>query len=202
MATASVFRPRFVNFGDVRAYLGGIPDYRIQLRPVPGEATEDDVLAVKAREGRSCELIDGILVEKDMATFESRVAFILGVYLELFIEGKHLGVILPGDGMLRLFPKQVRIPDVSFVSRKRMPGQELPKEKIWSLAPDLAVEVLSEGNTEEEMDRKLKEYFQAGTKLVWYVDPQDRTVRVYTSPRKFRLLKEHDTLDGGKVLPG
>src|SRR5208283_1540096 len=108
----------------------------------------------------------GILVEKDMATFESRVAFILGVYLELFIEGKHLGVILPGDGMLRLFPKQVRIPDVSFVSRKRMPGQELPKEKIWSL------------------------------------DPQDRTVRVYTSPRKFRLLKEHDTLDGGKVLPG
>ena len=83
-----------------------------------------------------------------------------------------------------------------------MPGREVPKSPIPSFAPDLAVEILSEGNTEAEMDRKLKEYFQSGSKLVWYVDPEARTVRVYTSPRKFRLFTENDTLDGGKVLPG
>jgi Uma2 family endonuclease len=70
------------------------------------------------------------------------------------------------------------------------------------VAPDLAVEVLSEGNTEAEMERKLREYFDAGVLLVWYVDPEARTVRVYTSPGEARLLGEEDTLDGGSVLPG
>jgi Uma2 family endonuclease len=70
------------------------------------------------------------------------------------------------------------------------------------LYPDLAVEVLSKSNTEKEMKRKLREYFEAGTRLVWLVDPKARTVRVYTSPRKFKLLTEDQTLDGGEVLPG
>ncbi len=111
-------------------------------------------------------------------------------------------IVAARDGMLRLFPNQIRIPDLSFISWKRMPAEVFPIEKVPTLAPDLAVEILSEGNTDEEMNRKLKDYFQAGSKLVWYVDPRTRTVRVYTSPRKSVLLTEADTLDGGKVLPG
>src|SRR5262249_22684002 len=149
-----------------------------------------------------CELIDGILVEKDMASFESRLAGILVHLMESFLDDHDLGATLPGDGMLRLFPRQVRIPYVSYISWQRMPNQDLPDELSWYVVPDLAVEGLSKGNDEEEMDRKLKQYFQAGTKFVWHVDPKARTVRVYTSPRKSRLLGENDTLDGGKVLPG
>jgi Uma2 family endonuclease len=70
------------------------------------------------------------------------------------------------------------------------------------VAPDLAVEVLSEGNTPQEMNRKLHEYFQAGTRLVWYVDPAARTVTVYESIDRATPLGEHDVLDGGDVLPG
>src|SRR5262249_38754938 len=92
--------------------------------------------------------------------------------------------------------------DVSVILWKNMPGGVFPRDKIASLSPDLAVEILSEGNTEAEMARKLKEYFQAGTRLVWYVDPKTRTVRVYTTPRKSVLLTEDQALDGGKVLPG
>src|SRR5262249_7844749 len=113
-----------------------------------------------------------------------------------------LGVVLGEGAFLRLFPGQVRAPDVSFITWSQMPNQEFPDDPVAALAPDLAVEVLSKGNTRAEMDRKLKENFRAGSQLVWDFDPKKRTVRVYTSPRKSSLLTEDDTLDGGKVLPG
>src|SRR5206468_1626606 len=73
---------------------------------------------------------------------------------------------------------------------------------ILDRAPDLAVEVLSKGNTRAEMDRKLREYFAAGVRLVWLIDPKTRTARVHTSPEEMTRLGEGDTLDGGDVLPG
>ncbi len=52
------------------------------------------------------------------------------------------------------------------------------------------------------MERKLRDYFAAGSKLVWYLDPDERSLRVYTSPDQFTTLDESGTLDGGDVLPG
>ncbi|HJT77844.1 MAG TPA: Uma2 family endonuclease [Gemmataceae bacterium] len=195
-------RPRFKTVAELQAYLGDIPAERIRLDPLPGQATEEDVLTILAKEDRICELIDGILVEKPMASFESRLAIILAHFLELFLEEHDLGAVLGEAGFLRLFPGCIRAPDVSFISWKRMPNQEFPDEAIASLAPDLAVEVLSASNTEREMGQKIEEYFQAGGKLVWIVDPVARTVRVYTSPHRSTLLTEDDTLDGRRVLPG
>jgi Uma2 family endonuclease len=70
------------------------------------------------------------------------------------------------------------------------------------LAPDLAVEILSPGNTAREMERKIGEYFAAGTRIVWVVSPTERAVRVYTGPADARLFVEGDTLDAAPVLPG
>jgi len=187
---------------DLQTYLGGIPASRIRLVPTPGTATEQDLLTVDARDDRICELIDGILVEKPMASYESYLGAILIHFILTYLDKHDLGVVLDAKGYLRLFPGRVRVPDVSFIAWKRMPNQECPAEKIWSLAPDLAAEILSEDNTAAEMDKKLKDYFSAGTRLVWYVDPKTRTVRVYTGVRKPTLLTENDSLDGMKVLPG
>ena len=52
------------------------------------------------------------------------------------------------------------------------------------------------------MRRKLHDYFTAGVRLVWYVNPQDKTCRIYSSPDDCTTLGENDTLDGGDVLPG
>src|SRR6185437_10703640 len=104
--------------------------------------------------------------------------------------------------MVRLFPGLVRIPDVAFVSRDRLPGGRIPSEPIPSLVPDLAVEVLSESNTPKEMTRKRGEYFEAGVRLLWVVDPRKRTVAVYTKPERPLVLNESQSLDGGAVLPG
>jgi Uma2 family endonuclease len=91
---------------------------------------------------------------------------------------------------------------VSFTNWDRLPGRKVPTKPVPNVSPDLAVEVLSEGNTRTEMERKLKEYFLSDVRLVWFIDPDARTVRVYTSPDKVRELTAKDTLDGGTVLPG
>ena len=103
--------------------------------------------------------------------------------------------------MLRVLPGLVRIPAAAFISWDSLPGGRVPDEPIPLLAPDLAVEVLSEGNAAAEMARKRHEYFAAGTRLVWEVDPHARRVTVFTAPDQSRILTAGETLDGGAVLP-
>src|SRR5947209_6381702 len=80
----------------------------------------------------------------------------------------------------------VRMPDVSFVRWEQFPNREVTDVPIPDLYPDLAIEVLSPSNTKREMKRKRKEYFAAGTRLVWELNPKTRTVDVYTVPETFK----------------
>jgi Uma2 family endonuclease len=187
---------------DLLEQLGGVPPERVLVRPAPGTATEKDVIRVHDKEGRLCELVDGVLVEKTVGWYESRVAIVLSYFVEAFLETHDLGIALGADGTFRLMPGLVRIPDVAFVSWDQLPNRELPAEPIPDLAPDLAVEVLSASNTKREMDRKVGEYFRAGVRLVWLIDPQSRTAVVYTSPRRRTLVAEGQALNGGSVLSG
>jgi Uma2 family endonuclease len=187
---------------DMLERLGNVPASRIRFQPYPGTATDEDVLAVHAKEDRICELIDGILVEKAMGFRESFLAMAIVEWLRKWVRPRKLGLVAGPDGMMKLSSGLVRIPDVSFVSWKDIPGGKVPKEPIPMLAPTLAVEVLSESNTPAEIKRKRREFFKAGTSLMWVVDPKTRTVTVWTSVRKSVELAESDTLDGGTVLPG
>lgn len=182
--------------------LGGIPGERVLLDPPPGTATEKDVLEVEARQGRICELVDGVLVEKAMGFEESFLALEIAFLLRQFLAEHKLGILAGEQGPFRLWPGLVRIPDVSFISWNQLPNRKVPKKAIPELYPDLAVEVLSRKNTKAEIDRKLHEYFRSGTRLAWVVDPRKRNVRVYTGPDQVDLLNEDQSLDGGEVLPG
>jgi Uma2 family endonuclease len=137
-----------------------------------------------------------------MGYMESVLAMAIGEFLRRFVRKHKLGIVLGPDGTLEILPSQVRIPDVCFLSWDRFPDGKLPKTPIPAVAPDLAVEVLSESNTEGEMLRKLHDYFSAGVRLVWYVDPRPRTAAVYTSPEQCTVLDENGILTGGDVLPG
>ena len=176
----------------------GVPPERIRMQPPPGQATEADVIVIRPL----CELIDGVLVEKAMGFYESRIAVILAFYLETYLETNDIGFTLGEGGMMRLELGQVRIPDVAFYAWEHFPNREMTLEQILDHVPDLAVEVLSPSNTAKEMKRKRREFFAGGTKLAWSVDPRKRTVDVYTSAEECTTLKEEHTLDGGAVLPG
>jgi Uma2 family endonuclease len=165
-------------------------------------ATEADVIRLDDHEDRLCELIDGTLVEKTMGYLESLLASRITYLLMSFVVPRKLGLVSGEAGMMRILSRRVRIPDVAFVSFDRLPDRKVPAGPIPDLAPDLAVEVLSDSNTRREMENKLQEYFTAGTKLVWYVDIKTRSVEVYTSPSRVTRLSGGDILRGGEVLPG
>lgn len=194
--------PSIKTLAELLERLGGISPDRIRFQPAPGTATERDVVEVERREKLLCELVDGVLVEKTLGYRESVLAAALVALLRAFVQPRNLGLVSGEAGMSRLFPGLVRIPDVAFASWQRIPGGIVPHEPIPDLVPDLAVEVLSEGNTTREIERKRGEYFQAGVRLVWIVDPETRTVAVYTSADHVRTLTASETLDGGEVLPG
>jgi len=188
---------------DLLEQLGGISPKRVRVRPALGTATEEDVLAIRhSAERRLCELVDGILVEKAMGFRESYLASILIAILWAFVGPRNMGIVTGADGMMRLAPGLVRIPDIAFIAWNRFPNHRVPTEPIPDVAPDLAVEVLSVGNTPGEMARKRQDYFAADVQLVWQVDPNARTVEVFTAPEQSTVLHEMQTLDGGTALPG
>ena len=199
MSQATESPPRFRTVAELLHQLGDVPPERVRLRPTPGEATERDLLGA---DGRLCELIDGILVEKTMGSVESMLTIELGALLAVFVKRHRLGIVLGADGVVRLMPGSVRLPDLAFISWDRLPGSRAPTTPILDLAPDLAVEVLSKANTKAEMKRKLREYFEAVVRLVWLIDPRTRTALVHTSPKASTKLGEGQSLDGGDVLPG
>lgn len=179
-----------------------IPLNRVALEPKPGTATVDDVVRMHDKHNRLFELIDGTLVEKTVGLFESTMAVKLIQVLAAFVYARRLGEVGAADAMMEILPDQVRMPDVCFISNERLETINLRLEPVPELAPDLAVEILSKGNTKKEMDRKLKDYFTSGVRLVWYIDPLAQTVRVYTAPDEVVELRRSDTLTGGDVLPG
>lgn len=188
---------------DLVERFGAIPLNRVVQTPEPGTATEQDVIELNEHGNRLCELVDGTLMEKTVGAYESYLSGMLVHLLWAFVQKGNLGIVLPADGMMRLGPGLVRIPDLSFISWERLPGRRPPREPIPDLAPDLAVEVISRHNTRQEMDRKLQDYFTAGVRLVWYVyHTPRREVLAYVSPTEYTVVRENETLGGGVVLPG
>ena len=187
---------------EVIAHFGDIPIARIRTSPSPGEATEADVIELHERHDRLYELIDGTLVEKTMGWKEAELAIIIATMLRNFVSANRLGKVFGPDGMFRLEPEQIRIPDVAFISKQRFAGRTVEAGAFWELGCDLAIEVISPSNTRREMERKLSDYFGAGVGTVWLVYLTTREVVVYTSPDNSVTLRSNDLLDGGNLLPG
>jgi Uma2 family endonuclease len=192
----------FFNAAEMQERLGGIPLERIRMNPQPGTATVDDLLEWQAKCDVTLELVDGTLVEKARGSWEGRLSLILGYLLEAFLEDHDLGLAFPGDGHLRIELDLVRAPDLSFVSWDQLPDRELPDDALWTVYPNLAVEVVSRSNRPGELARKRREYFDAGTSLVWTIDPPSRTATIHTSVDEFVTIDEDGLLEGANVLPG
>ena len=187
---------------DLQRHLGDIPPERIRLFPSPGLATEQDALDWNESKRGLCELVDRVLVDKAMGSYESMLAIELIFALKTFLAEHPLGVLLGADASLRILPGKLRSPDVSFISWDKFPDRRLPKERAFRVAPDLAVEILSEGNTPAEMHRKLVDYFEAGVRLVWYIHPEARQATIYTAVEQAETIDDRGLLVGGDVLPG
>ena len=117
--------------------------------------------------------------------------------------GGGLGVVSPSTPACRLpgLADTVRLPGAALVRAGALPPGGIGPGWI-SAAPDLVVEILSPSEPASELDAKVRDYFAAGTRLIWVVDPIARIVDVRRRDGLARRLTETEALDGADVLPG
>src|SRR5690606_28195581 len=140
--------------------------------------TADELLAMPTGMGKRCELVEGELREKSPAGWRhGKVTVRLTSRLDAHVEANDLGVVFGAETGFRLAsdPDTVRAPDISFISKQKLPEQE-PSEGFWPGAPDLAVEVLSPSDRTGEVDEKIEAWLEAGCAAVWVVNPKSKTV--------------------------
>ena len=163
-----------------------------------------DELLLMPDDGFRYELVKGELKRMSPTGDEhGEVTMELASALHQYVKLNNLGKVYAAETGFKLEsdPDTVRAPDIAFVSMERIQAAGRIQGYRGG-APDLAVEVLSPGNTKREMAEKVKDYFAAGARLVWIVNPKLKTVAVYRSLRDIITLTEKDTLDGGSVVPG
>ena len=150
------------------------------------------------------ELVKGAVVEMPPAGhFHGGVGEEISWRLGAFVHQNELGqVYLAETGfVLSRNPDTVRAPDISFVAAARV-AQQKRQEGFFDGAPDLAVEVVSPYETDSEVQEKVLEFLDAGTRLVWVVRPRFKTVTVHRSPTDVSVLTHQDRLEGEQVIPG
>ena len=156
-------------------------------------------------EGERYELVDGHLVEKPIGAESDWIGMRLIAQLVMFVESSRRGHVFGPETGYQCFrdaPNKVRKPDGSFIAAGRLPGNRIPKGHI-RIVPDLAIEVISPNDLYYEVEAKVHEYQTAGVRLIWVVNPDLRTVKVYDSQAGHPSeLTAGDELTGGDVLPG
>ena len=155
-------------------------------------------------DGFRYELVKGELIKMPPAgNIHGNRAMRLGWRLARHVEANDLGIVFAAETGFRLAsdPDTVRGADIAFVSKKRV-EQVGEFEGYWPGAPDLAVEVISPGDSYTQVEEKVQDYLRAGARAVWVVDPRRRTITVYRSLTDITILTEQDELNGGDIVPG
>ena len=163
--------------------------------------TADELLAMPKVDGRRFELIRGVLIErmpggKSQGLVNSRIDAALSTYSD----SNDYGDTLSADTGYRLDrdPDTVRAPDVAWFAPGRLPDEE----GFPNLAPDLAVEIKSPGNSWPEIRTKAAMWLNYGSQQVWIADPPTNTLTIYRLNEPPVTLTEYDVLEGGDLLPG
>jgi Uma2 family endonuclease len=166
--------------------------------------TADELLALPTGIGKRYELVAGELRVMSPAGWVhgeivANIADLVGAFIRQQKLGRRFGA--ETGFLLGRNPDTVRAPDFAFIGNEHLP-EVRPSESYWPGAPDLAVEVLSPGDTSGEVAEKVEEWFAAGCAAVWVVDPKLKTVTLYQSTTHVEIKAVGETLVGDPVLPG
>jgi Uma2 family endonuclease len=162
--------------------------------------TVDDLMTLP--DASHCELVDGKLVEKNMGAEADWTGAQLITRLSNHVMGTNKGWVFGAETGYACFAgdlNRVRKPDVSFITRARLPR---PPKGYIPIVPELAVEVVSPKDLYSEVQSKVDEYLAAGVLLVWVVDPETLSVAIYDQSGAVRRLRAPEVLTGEDILPG
>jgi Uma2 family endonuclease len=165
--------------------------------------TADD-LTKQPHDGTRYELVKGILRKMPPAGFEHGIcAAEIGSRLNVHVRTHQLGYVCGAETGFKIAqnPDTVRAPDAAFVRQASIERQGIVKG-YWEGAPDLAIEVISPGDTYAEVAEKVEEWLAAGCTMVWVINPRRETVEVYRADEDFTVLRGTDMLEGRDVVEG
>jgi Uma2 family endonuclease len=198
--TRNFLAPKFENGQQWHESLGCVPMGRVLFTPWPGSATEQDLIELADRDERYCEWIYGTLVEKPSGDFKRRIVMRIINQLSTRIVGH--GMIRYAAAAMRTISGCIRAPDIAYISFNRLPQGTRPKDRIPTISPQLVVEVMTETNTENEIQLKLADYFASGTELAWIIHPDTRTVDIHVKPTApDHFVADADVIQGAGPLP-
>ena len=166
--------------------------------------TVDDLPDISARlsaEGQRCELVRGELLKMAPAgARHGRIANTISFIITAYTRQRDLGAVFAAETgfIIRRNPDTVRAPDVAFVSNERLQG-EVPAGYM-GIVPDFVVEVVSPNDSASAVQAKVEDWMRAGTRLVWVVYPETRSVAVYRSLQEAQVLSSAETLDAEPVF--
>jgi Uma2 family endonuclease len=155
-------------------------------------------------DGWRYELVQGELRKMAPAGHDhGRIVGTFSIELGRYIRDHKLGAVYGAETgfVLTHNPDTVRAPDMAFVAQERV-NTPTSKEGYWPGAPDLAVEVISPGDSYAEVEENVADWLNAGTRMVMVINPRTRWVTVYRTGNSAQVYKEDDMLDAGDVVPG
>ena len=173
--------------------------------PAPSESallTAEDLEQIRLPDKRT-ELVHGRLVVREPPSTEhGRIQANLAYFITDHVRRNELGVVFGQDTGFRITskPDTVRGPDLAFVSRER--AAALPRRGYAALAPDFVAEILSPDDRPGEYLAKVAQWLEAGTRLIWVIDPQRAEARVYRADGSLTIIGEDALLEGEGLLPG
>lgn len=150
------------------------------------------------------EFVNGKLVELDMSVLSVSAGGELYRRLHSFALEHGLGRAFTDGLGYRCFPddpRRVRRPDVSFIEQGRLTREVLISKEV-AIPPDLVAEVVSPNDLFYEIETKVREYLDAGVRLVWVINPDSKIVQVYRADGTWSRLTPSDELSGEDVVPG
>lgn len=165
----------------------------------PRLMTAEEFLALPD-DGMRHELVNGeVRTMSPSRPKHGRIAGAIHTHLGVFVRTDRVGEVFAADPAFRLGPYLVRAPDVAFVRTDRLPEDD---PSAFDGAPDLAVEVVSPGDTASEIQEKVEQWLSAGALAVWVVYPAGPRLALHRPDGTSRTLGPDDAVDGGDALPG
>ena len=145
------------------------------------------------------EYVNGALKRMSLPTMEhGEISMGLILPLGTYVRDKQIGRLYPADTTFKLGDRLVK-PDIAYVSNERLPDN---RRQASPIPPDLAIEVISPSESQYDIIEKALAYLEAGTRLVWVIEPIAQTVTVYRSKTDIKMLTNNDTLTGEDVVEG
>lgn len=183
--------------------MGTLARTRIQVSPPSDRLVKGKELLDHPEWGR-CELIKGRVISSSPSKGpHGAIAGTIHGYLALHVIPNDLGLVVAAETgiYIKTDPDTIRAPDVAFIRKERLPKDGLPDDFL-TIAPDLAVEVVSPSDKFPDVVEKAEQFLDAGVKTVWIVEPRNKAVHIYRKGQPVLLIHAQDTLTDAEILPG